>query len=68
MGGSYCPLSIRMSWDALKKIDQAKDSKDDKEWLYQTFRVCDDMKDTIATDLSNWLQSIWFNMGMGMLY
>lgn len=68
MGGSYCPLAIRMSWDALKKIDQAKDSKDDKEWLYQTFRVCDDMKDTIATDLSNWLQSIWFNMGMGMLY
>ena len=65
MGGSYCPLAIRMSWEALDKIDQG--SKDDKEWLHKTFSVCGDMKDTIATDLSNWLQSIWFNMGMGML-
>ena len=64
MGGSYCPLAIRMSWEALDKIDQG--SNDNKDWLHSTFRVCGDMKDTIATDLSNWLQSIWFNMGMGM--
>ena len=68
MGGSYCPLAIRMSWEALDKIGQAKGNTDDKEWLHNTFRVCGNMKDTVATDLSNWLQSIWFNMGMGMCY
>ena len=65
MGGSYCPLNIRISWDALDEID--KGSQDDKKWLHNTFKVCGDMKDTIAMDLSNWLQMIWFNMGMSMV-
>ena len=65
MGGTYCPLSIRMSWDALENIDN-KGSKDDKKWLHDTFQVCGDVKDTVAADLSGWLQSIWFNMAMGM--
>lgn len=62
MGGTYCPLNIRMSWDALEEID--KGSTDDKQWLHNTFKVCGNMKHTIATDLSDWLQSIWFNMAM----
>ena len=63
MGGSYCPLNIRISWDALDEID--KGSQDEKKWLHDKFKVCGNMKNTIATDLSDWLQSIWFNMGMG---
>ena len=54
-----------MSWDALDEID--KSDQNDKKWLHDTFNVCGDMKDTIATDLSDWLQSIWFNLGMGMV-
>ena len=65
MGGSYCPLAIRLSWDALDKIDRGS-SEVDKKWLHDIFKVCGGMKDTVVTDLSNWLQSIWFNMGMGM--
>ena len=63
MGGTYCPLAIRMSWDALDRIDKGSD--EDKEWLHNTFHVCHRMKETVARDLSNWLQSIWFNMAMG---
>ena len=52
-----------MSWDALDKIDKGSD--EDKKWLHDTFHVCHRMKNTVARDLSNWLQSIWFNMAMG---
>lgn len=64
MGGTYCPLAIRDSWDALEEIN--KGSNDDKMWLHETFKVCGNMQDTVAMDISNWLQSIWFNMAMGM--
>ena len=60
-GGSYCPLAIRMSWDALVEM-----GKDDEKWLHDTFKVCGPVKNSIADDLSDWLQSIWFNLGMGM--
>lgn len=63
MGGTYCPVNIRISWDALEEIN--KGSKDEKQWLHDTFNVCGTMQDTVATDLSDWLQSIWFNLGMG---
>jgi len=64
MGGELCPKNIRMSWDALEEIN--KGSSDDKAWLHDTFKVCGAIKDSVADDISDWLQSIWFNMAMGM--
>lgn len=63
-GNSQCTLGIRMSWDALEEMGNG--GSDDKKWLHDTFKVCGPMKDSIADDLSDWLQSIWFNLGMGM--
>lgn len=64
MGGELCPQNIRMSWDALEEI--SKGSSDDKTWLHNTFKICGAIKDSVADDISDWLQSIWFNMAMGM--
>jgi len=52
-----------MSWDALTRIGS---SKDGLSWLYDTFKLCDVLKD--VNDLVDWLEDIWFNLGMGKVY